>query len=442
MRRAVATNLRWAVTILVLVALATVTSYVIVQHQRLRIPILEEKPFELKAEFETAQAVVSGQGQTIRVAGVRIGDVADVDLEHGVAVVTFAIDRDYVPVYRDATVIMRPSTGLKDMFFELDPGTKAAGAYGEGDTIPLSRTRPDVNLDEVLAALDADSRAYLKLLVVGLGKGLDSNGQRLGRLLRSIGPINRDFARVNSTLAARNDEIARLVHNFNLLTEAVGKRDEDLVRLVSASNTAAGALAEQAPDLRRLVGELPGTLRTARAALTEATPFARALGPTLHDLRPFAGRLDDVAGAVERLSEGATPVIRDRLRPLVQAARPVVPDLRVAAQRYGRAAQPLTVVGEKLNALGNMTAYNPNGAEDPGAPGRDEGYLYWLGWFAHTGVSAFTGQDAHGVYRRLYLTGSCGNLAEFLRMSPLGPVVGGIITGLGPLFRSGAPCGR
>ena len=64
--------------------------YYIFQQQRLRIPILEEKPFELKAEFETAQAVVPGQGQTIRVAGVRVGDVSDVEVEDGVGVVTFA----------------------------------------------------------------------------------------------------------------------------------------------------------------------------------------------------------------------------------------------------------------------------------------------------------------------------------------------------------------
>src|ERR687897_3769745 len=96
-----------AVAALLLVALAT--TWVILQEQRLRIPILEEKPFELKAEFETAQAVVPGQGQTIRVAGVRIGDVQDVEVENGVGVVTFAIDREFLPIYRDATILMRPT---------------------------------------------------------------------------------------------------------------------------------------------------------------------------------------------------------------------------------------------------------------------------------------------------------------------------------------------
>ena len=46
----------------------------------------------LKAAFSTAQAVTPGQGQTVRVSGVRIGDIAKVDLKDGVAVVTMDID--------------------------------------------------------------------------------------------------------------------------------------------------------------------------------------------------------------------------------------------------------------------------------------------------------------------------------------------------------------
>ena len=96
-----------------------------------------------------------GQGQTINIAGVKVGDVNEVHLEDGVAVVTVNMDEKYAPVYRDAHVLLRPKTGLKDMYLALDPGTKAAGALPEGGTIPVANTLPDVNPDEVLASLDA-----------------------------------------------------------------------------------------------------------------------------------------------------------------------------------------------------------------------------------------------------------------------------------------------
>ena len=124
---AIRKHLRDFIAVAALLVIALLVTVYIVEEQRLRIPVFEERPFELKAEFETAQAVVPGQGQTIRVAGVRVGDVQKVEVENGVGVVTFAIDREFLPIYHDATILMRPTTGLKDMFFELDPGSESAG---------------------------------------------------------------------------------------------------------------------------------------------------------------------------------------------------------------------------------------------------------------------------------------------------------------------------
>ncbi len=95
---AIRKHLRDFIAIALLLVVGLASAYVIVQNQRLRIPLIEERPFELKAEFQTAQAVVPGQGQTLRVAGVKVGAVEDVSLEDGVAVVTFGVDRDFLPV--------------------------------------------------------------------------------------------------------------------------------------------------------------------------------------------------------------------------------------------------------------------------------------------------------------------------------------------------------
>ncbi len=123
MRKAIRDHLRDFLAILGLLTVGLLATYIIVQNQRLRIPILEDKPFELKADLSTAQAVTPGQGQTVRVAGVRVGDINAVDYENGHAVVTMAIDRKFLPIYKNATILLRPKTGLKDMFLELDPGT-------------------------------------------------------------------------------------------------------------------------------------------------------------------------------------------------------------------------------------------------------------------------------------------------------------------------------
>lgn len=435
MAREIRKNLRNFIAIGVLVLIAMATSYYIVQEQRLRIPILEDHPFELHAEFQTAQAVVPGQGQTINIAGIQVGDVEGVDLKNGVADVTFGIEPKYVPIYKNATILLRPRTGLQDMFFELDPGTKDAGEVPDGGTIPLANTAPDVNLDEILSSLDGDTRAYLRILINSAGQGLEGQSKNLGKLLGGLGPINRDLDRLNSLVAQRRQNLANLIHNLSVLTNDVGRHSGDVTTLVRASNSALSAIAEQDPNVQRAVAELPGVLEQTRASFNATTPFARELGPTFNALRPFARKLPQLNSSLIDLSRSATPDLRNRIRPFVRSAQPIVKPLRGAAREFSSATPRLTALTGKLNKLGNMAAYNPHGAQDPGVSGRDEGYLYWVAWLGHVGTLTFDSQDAHGLYRRIYLTASCGNITNLLALNPLAAQ----ITGLGPLIGTVCP---
>ena len=115
-----------AVVILALIGLATL--FVILSQQASALPswfpILGEDRFELKAQVQTAQAVTPGQGQTVNMAGVKIGDITEVELSDGVAVITMQVDNEYSDlIHADASILMRPRTGLQDMTVELDAGT-------------------------------------------------------------------------------------------------------------------------------------------------------------------------------------------------------------------------------------------------------------------------------------------------------------------------------
>jgi phospholipid/cholesterol/gamma-HCH transport system substrate-binding protein len=429
-------HLRDVVAIVVLVLVAVVTTVIILQQQRLRIPILEDKPFELKAEFSSAQAVVPGQGQTINVAGVTVGQVADVELVEGRAVVTFDVERQYLPIYRNATILLRPRTGLKDMYFQLDPGTKSAGEVPDGGTVPVSNTAPDVNLDEILSALDADTQAYLRLLLIGGGQGLKGQGKNLGEILGSLGPLNRDLEKLNSMVSQRRQELAHLIHNLSVLTKEIGDNRGDIVSFVQANNDALSAIGGQDPDLQRALAQLPGTLRTGTRTFQQVRGFAHELGPTFNSLRPFARHLDAMNASVRDVAEATTPAIRGQIRPFVRAARPEIPPLRRGAARFARTAPPLTTDGRKLNHLFNLLAYNPRGGEPPGTPGRDEGYLYWLGWLGHLAGREFSTQDAHGSFRRAYLTAGCRTIRSLVAQDPSG----GVISGLIQLVTPGAAC--
>ncbi|HEX5926525.1 MAG TPA: MlaD family protein, partial [Baekduia sp.] len=177
----------------------------ILGHQRFYlpkwVPVVGTDFVSYKAEFATAQSVTPGQGQSVNIAGVPVGELSKVELKDGRAVITMKIRRKYAHVYKDATALLRPKTGLNDMVIELDPGTRTAGEAPKGFTVPVDQTLPNVNFDEILSSLDTDTRSYLQLLVGAAGEGLDGQGKALSADLKRFEPTGRYLARLNGALA-------------------------------------------------------------------------------------------------------------------------------------------------------------------------------------------------------------------------------------------------
>ena len=165
MKRAIRVHRQDFIAILALVVAAVAVAVYILEHQ----PSFGfgKSYYTVKAQFASGAAVTAGQGQSVDVAGVQVGQVGAVDLTGGRAIVTMNIDKKYAPIYNNATVLLRPRTPLKDMYLSLDPGTKDAGAVAVGATLPVANTQPDINVEEILSTLDADTRNYLLLLLAG-----------------------------------------------------------------------------------------------------------------------------------------------------------------------------------------------------------------------------------------------------------------------------------
>ncbi len=256
MKRAIKAHIRDFLALAVLFVIGIAVSGYILSNQRLYLPSwvpgIGKDFYEVEAEFQTAQAVVPGQGQTVNVAGVKVGELGEVTLRNGVAVVQLKIDNKYAPIYKDATMLLRPKTGLKDMVVEMDPGTPEAGALKEGESIPVEQTAPDVNLDEILAVLDTDTRTYLQILVSGGGEALegDDTPAHLRETFKRFEPTNRDLERITSLLKDRRRNLSRVVHNFALLTNELGNRDNQLTELVASANANFRSLANQEWNLR------------------------------------------------------------------------------------------------------------------------------------------------------------------------------------------------
>jgi phospholipid/cholesterol/gamma-HCH transport system substrate-binding protein len=421
-----------ALVILFVIAIGVTAFIIYNQDARPSIPLLEPTPKKLNFEFSDAQAVTPGQGQSVRVAGVQVGKITEVHPKNGVAVVTTQIEPkwwDKIQVRTDATALLRPRTGLKDMFIELDPGGRGQRVPDNG-TIPVQNTAPDIDPDEILAAFDTDTRSYLQLLINGAGKGLKNRGDDLNAVFKALGPTEHDLNRVTSAIAERRVALKELIHRYGDLTNTLADKDREIRTLVTAADAVFRAIGSQQANVSLAVSRLPGTLRQTQSTLVKANAYAKLLRPTLNSLRPPFRQLDATNKAVLPFVREAYPITKNKIRPFVQVARPTVRNLRPAAVNLARATPDFTTSFHELNRFFNMAAYNPGGAEPPtGNPltekNRNEGYLFFASWLGQLTDSIFSTSDANGSYRRAGLGFDCATIKSLVGANPAtGPLIG------------------
>jgi phospholipid/cholesterol/gamma-HCH transport system substrate-binding protein len=412
MRRAIREHLRDVVAMIALFLLGMAATVVILINQGVQFPSwapgVGSESFELKGEFTSAQAITPGQGQTVNINGVKVGEITEVEVSDSRAIVTMSIRNEYGELIKaDATMLPRPRTGLQDMVIEVDPGTSEE-QFTEGDTIPLTQTETQVQPDEILATLDADTRAYLKLLINDGGRAFTGdNGIALSQGLRRFEPFVRDIARINSLLSKRRRNIANAIHNFGEISQALADNDEDLAEFVDSTNAVIGAFANQEQALRAALQELPPTLTETLQALRSSNQFAIELTPALREIRPAARAFGPAQEQLQGFFAETVRPIRTQIRPFARQVQRPFKHLKGLATQLGPAAATLRTGFTDLNRFLNMLAYNPPG-------GGSEGYLFWLTWLNHNANALFQVQDAMGPLRRGIIINSCqtARLAE------------------------------
>ena len=391
------------VSVVTMVVIAAAVGGYVLAHENLKlpgwVPLLGHDYYTLKAEFQTAQAVTPGQGQAVTIAGAKVGEVATVDLHEGVAVVTMSVTPKYARFYRNATLLLRPKTQLQDMTIEVSQGTPSAGRLKSGETIPLSQTAPNINFDEFLAGLDADTRAYLQELLAGAGEGLDHNGRALSATLKRFEPAARYGDEIQRELTRRQANISRSIHNFRLLMEELGTKDTQIAQLVDSSNAVFKVFAKEDANLQSTLHLLPGALHKTGSALGKLAVASNQVGPALHKLLPFATSLKPANEATRRLALKATPIIKNEIRPFAREILPTVnelaPSTRALSESFPKLASSFSVINEFFNEL----AYNPGTGK--------AGFDFFLAWANHNLNSVVANADAHGTIGRSLIYFNC-----------------------------------
>ncbi|OBI90334.1 MCE family protein [Mycobacterium asiaticum] len=226
-------------------------------------------------------------GQTVRVAGIRVGTVSDITLRPDKKVVVeFDADRDIV-LTEGTRAAVRYLNLVGDRYLELIDGPGPTKRLAAGAQIPVDRTAPALDLDLLLGGL--------KPVIQGL------NAQDVNTLTSALlqvfqgqgGTLDSLFAKTTSfsnTLADNDETVQQLIDNLNTVVATISKDGTKFSGAVDRLERLVSGLS----DDRNTIGAAIEALDNGTASLADLLSSARpSLSGTIDQLSRLAPILDD-----------------------------------------------------------------------------------------------------------------------------------------------------
>jgi len=223
---------------------------------------------------------------TVKVNDVSVGQVTDIDLEEGHAVVTMQVRRD-VDLPANPTAEIRQTSLLGEKFVSLSPPTdgSAEGTLADGARVPLERTGRNPEVEEVLGALslvlNGGGVAQLKTIATEINKALDGREGSARSVLRQI----RGFM---SQLDENKDDIVTALDSVNRLAREMRRQQGSIDAALEELPSALRSLDQQRGDLVRMLGALDDLsavgVKVIRASKDGTIAALEQLNPVLEGL--------------------------------------------------------------------------------------------------------------------------------------------------------------
>lgn len=295
---------------------------------------------EVRAEFDDVKGIFPG-GHQVRINGVKVGVVSESKLENNRAVLTLKIEEKWGKVYKNAKMRIRPVTPLQDLYVNIiDRGDASAGEATKDFVIAGQQTQTPVDISRVLDTFNLDTRQQMRILLSELSVGLEDGGVKLRESFASLAPFLKVAERTTRTLAERDRNVRRLVHNFGTLSDALAKKDQELNTFVTDGNATLGELAANDRKLAETFTGLAELMPVMRSSFASVRGLSSELDPALRGLKPVADELESGLEGLQQFGKDARPALR--------ALRPAVGDLNTMARQLSPTSASLVTAFDKL----------------------------------------------------------------------------------------------
>ncbi|HKP41765.1 virulence factor Mce family protein [Mycobacterium sp.] len=235
------------------------------------IAIFAQLRFQGERSYNAIFSTVTGleDGNFVRIAGVEVGKVKHIKIrDDSTAQVEFSVD-DSVVLTEGSRAVIRYDNLIGGRYLALEDGAGGAKTLGPGETIPLERTAPALDLDALIGGFRPLFRALDPDQVNALSGQLIAAFQGQGG---TIGSILSQTAALTNTLADRDELIGQVVVNLNTVLGSLGDHSDKF-------GTAVDSLSELVHGLETRKDDLS-------AGLAYANEGARTIADLLNQARP------------------------------------------------------------------------------------------------------------------------------------------------------------
>jgi phospholipid/cholesterol/gamma-HCH transport system substrate-binding protein len=239
---------------------------------------------DYKAVFSDATGV--NKGDDVRIAGVKVGTVRKVEIaDRTRALITFSVADDQ-PLSQATHAAIRYRNLVGQRYLALSDETGAGGTLKPGQTIPVTRTSPALDLTVLFNGFkplfQALSPSDINKLSYEIVQVFQGEGGTLDSLLAHT-------ASVTQTLADRDAVIDSLIDNLNQVLDHLGDRDRQLSTLITTFRTFVHGLTGDRQAILDSLDHISGlSVQTASLLQGIRSPFVR----DIKQLRALAGNLD------------------------------------------------------------------------------------------------------------------------------------------------------
>lgn len=331
-------------------------------------------------------------GSKVLVNGFDAGQIDNVSIKDGQALVRMKLAKDFAPLHSGATAGIVWKAVLGERQLDVRDGPKQNPVIPPDGTLDGQMPDP-VEMDKVLNALDPATRSHLTSLVQGLDATVKGSEPNLRQTVQKAGPAVAALGDVLRGVGSDGPAIKDLVGQLNGMVSTLVNRDDKVRSIVSGMAEATNAVAQQRDRLRTTLQKLPATLDTANRTLGDVPGAVDQATPLLTDLRPATEQLPGVA-------RNLRPVLAD-LRPTVAQLRPTLDSLGTLLQftpglldsAHGTLPGSDAAVTSLTPALSFLRPYTPE----------------VVGWLSNWGSSA-ANYDSNGHYMRVNIPAGASSL--------------------------------